>query len=146
LTFGVPASGVLCVELLKHSTLLREANIPPSSQPRLPLSETVQTLSLFTAFLAWVKPSIPNYDLCNKIRVMISRLLDQTLDGPADAGSGMMGKEVANWVGDEDFDGVWAADFLDFDFMDATGGGTDDWGPSGTWDSTDWTAPWVGLA
>jgi hypothetical protein len=49
------------------------------------------------------------------------------------------GGATAMWVGNEvDFGGVWAADFLDFDAV-----GQEDWG---VLDSTEWTAPWVGLA
>lgn len=114
----------------------------------------MQTLSLFAAFLGWVRPSVPNYELCNRIRGIILRLLDQTLDGPstapgssqADATAGIgVGLDVSWCVADGEIDGKWAADFLDFDLM-GNGFGNEDWA---TWDSTvsaEWAAPWVGLA
>lgn len=72
--WGVPSSGVLCVELLKQ---LKQ---PLPSRLRIPRSEIVQNLSLLIGFLEWVKPAAGNYQLCTRMRLIIKRILDQILD------------------------------------------------------------------
>ncbi|CAG8982274.1 hypothetical protein HYALB_00004508 [Hymenoscyphus albidus] len=72
--WGVPASGVLCVELLKQ---LKHPQLPG---PRLARSEIVQNLSLLIGFLEWVRPAAGNYQLCGRMRLIIKRILDQILD------------------------------------------------------------------
>jgi hypothetical protein len=73
--WGIPSSGVLCVELLK--------DIKGDKQRlrlRLPRSEIVQNLSLLIGFLDWIKPAAGNYQLCMRMRVIIKRILDQILN------------------------------------------------------------------
>ncbi|KAF4635056.1 hypothetical protein G7Y89_g3055 [Cudoniella acicularis] len=72
--WGVPSSGVLCVELLK------QLKHPEIAGPRLPRSEVVQNLSLLIGFLEWVRPAAGNYQLCMRMRLIIKRILDQILD------------------------------------------------------------------
>ena len=74
--WGVPSSGVLCVELLKQ--MKQPPGTPPSL--RLPRSEIVQNLSLLIGFLEWVKPAAGNYQLCVRMRIIIKRILDQILN------------------------------------------------------------------
>ena len=77
MSFAVPASGTLCVELL------RQAKKPLETQLVLSKSEIVQNLSLLVAFLDWVKPSAPNADLCYRVKDIVSKVLDQILNGTA---------------------------------------------------------------
>ena len=74
--WGVPSSGVLCVELLK------QMKAPPGTPyvPILPRSEIVQNLSLLIGFLEWVRPAAGNYKLCGRMRQIIKRILDQILN------------------------------------------------------------------
>ncbi len=76
-SYGVPASGVLCFELLKQSR-----NPPSLSRPHLYLSrsETIQNLSLFVSFLDQVRRHAPNFDVCCRMKEIISRVLDQVLE------------------------------------------------------------------
>lgn len=75
--YGAPASGTLCVELLKRR----------SSAPTLPRSEIIQNLSLFAAWLGWVRPFVPNADLCRAIKGIIGRVLDQGLNDTNEGGN-----------------------------------------------------------
>jgi len=75
--WGVPSSGVLCVELLKQ---LRENDLGEKEKLRIPRSEIVQNLSLLIGFLEWVKPAAGNYQLCMRMRIIIKRILDQILN------------------------------------------------------------------
>ena len=74
--WGIPSSGVLCVELLKQTKQ------PQGTQHmlRIPRSEIVQNLSLLIGFLEWIKPSAGNYQLCGRMRQIIKRILDQILN------------------------------------------------------------------
>lgn len=82
---AVPASGVLCVELLRHSAAQNMAtSISPASSPSssFSISEAVQNLSLLVGFLDWVKSSAPNSELCYRIRDIIRQVLDRVLNTP----------------------------------------------------------------
>lgn len=74
--WGIPASGVLCVELLK------QMKQPPDTRHtlRLPRSEIVQNLSLLVGFLEWIRPAAGNYQLCRRMALLIKRILDQILN------------------------------------------------------------------
>ena len=74
--WGVPSSGVLCVELLK------QMKQPPGTQHtlKLPRSEIVQNLSLLIGFLEWVRPAAGNYQLCKRMSLLVKRILDQILN------------------------------------------------------------------
>jgi hypothetical protein len=70
---AVPASGIICVELLKQMK-------DPNHGLKISRSDSIQDLIMFTGFLDWVKPSAPNYDLCRRILEIIRRVLDQVLE------------------------------------------------------------------
>lgn len=78
MVFGVPAAGVLCVELLKQ---MRAE--PGTYKLQLPRSAIVQNLSLLIGFFEWVQPAAGNYNLCMRMRDIIRRILDQILDPPS---------------------------------------------------------------
>ena len=69
-------AGVLCLELLK------QWKSPESARLVLSRSETIQNLTLTLAFLDWVRPTAGNYQLCQRMRSIIGRVLDQILDTP----------------------------------------------------------------
>jgi hypothetical protein len=79
--YGIPASGVICVELL------RQMKQPRSTHLRIPRSEVIQNLSLLVGFLEWVRPTAANRELCGRMSVVIKRILDQLLD-PAPINNG----------------------------------------------------------
>lgn len=80
--WGVPSSGVLCVELLKQ---IRQP-AGTEYELKLPRSEIVQNLSLLIGFLEWVRPAAGNYLLCRRMSLLIKRILDQILNpGPPPA-------------------------------------------------------------
>jgi hypothetical protein len=78
--YGVPASGILCVELLKQDRNLRTSSCTVNPICSLPRSEIIQHLTLFVAFLDWVKPAAPNADLCMRVKEIVARVLDRVLD------------------------------------------------------------------
>lgn len=100
--YAAPASGTLCVELLKQQK--------GSTSDRLiiPRSETIQNLTMFAEFLDWVKPSAPNANLCFRIRDIIGRVLDQVLDSPPASQANPSGSQTA-------FDFELPLDFVEFD-------------------------------
>jgi chromatin structure-remodeling complex subunit RSC3/30 len=73
--YGLPAAGVLALELLEHS----QAGL--QSLEHLPRSEVIQNLS---RLIAYIKPLVPkedaNYILCDQARRAIQRILDQILE------------------------------------------------------------------
>jgi hypothetical protein len=74
--WGVPSSGVLCVELLKQ---IKQPTGTVHTL-KLPRSEIVQNLSLLIGFLEWVRPAAGNYHLCRRMGLLIKRILDQILN------------------------------------------------------------------
>ncbi|KAG9241596.1 hypothetical protein BJ878DRAFT_519886 [Calycina marina] len=74
--YGIPASGVICVELLKQS------KYPHSSILLLPRSEVIQNLSMLVGFLDWVRPTAANRQLCGRMSAVIKRILDKVLEPP----------------------------------------------------------------
>ncbi|KAI2627790.1 hypothetical protein GGR54DRAFT_628839 [Hypoxylon sp. NC1633] len=75
MAYGVPAGGILCLELLKPTLHNR-----PHSDPKITRSNIIQKLSLLVAFLDWISPSGPNGELCNDAKSIIQRVLDQSLN------------------------------------------------------------------
>lgn len=87
--YGAPAAGILCVELLKQCHTI----IPWRSK-------SIQNLTIFTAFLAWVPPSAPNVDLCRAIKSIISRVLDQVLGAPDETDDADNAEVINSWYFD----------------------------------------------
>lgn len=74
---GIPAAGILAVELLKQ-----ENSLTPYFPDDLPRSETIQDLSVFISALAAVEPSVVgggNYIICNKAKRVLKRVMDKIL-------------------------------------------------------------------
>ncbi|KAI9042125.1 fungal specific transcription factor domain-containing protein [Aspergillus affinis] len=76
MSYAVPASGVLCLELL------RQASNPESYPLHLPRLEIIQSLGLLVGFLDWVRPMASARDFNVFIARIVGRVLDRILDAP----------------------------------------------------------------
>lgn len=130
--YGVPAAGVLCIQLLNQ---MRNSAQAREQQVVFPRSEVVQNLSLLIGFLDWVQPTAGNYQLCTRMRRTIKQILDKVLNPPLmqqPISVGLPVSEVSVNTGEVDFD------------PDAfSGNGLDDF----DWlNSVDWSrGPWIDL-
>ena len=70
--YGIPSAGVICVELLKTSS--------GQSSVQLSRSDAIQKLTLFIAFLEWIRPTDGNYALAQRLRKVVRQVLDYVLD------------------------------------------------------------------
>ena len=70
---GLPAAGVLAIELLKQE---QSRQYDPEILPR---SETIQDISVFISALAAVGPGEGNFSICDQGRRALKRVLDQIL-------------------------------------------------------------------
>lgn len=86
LSYGIPCAGILCLELLRASNLAppmpaTEA-MPVPTPVQLSRSEVVQTLTMFIAFLSWIRPTDNNVQLCGKFKKVVKRIIDTAIDAP----------------------------------------------------------------
>ncbi|RAL02539.1 Zn(II)2Cys6 transcription factor [Aspergillus ibericus CBS 121593] len=77
MSYAVPCSGILCLELL------RQATAPSTYTLDLPRSDIIQNLSLLVAFLDWLKPSGSDILAAGQIKGILRRSLDRILSMPA---------------------------------------------------------------
>ncbi|KAI9054513.1 hypothetical protein LZ554_001670 [Drepanopeziza brunnea f. sp. 'monogermtubi'] len=86
LSYGIPCAGILCLELLRASNLappMAPTETMPSPTPvQLSRSEVVQTLTMFIAFLNWIRPTDNNVQLCGKFKKVVKRIIDTAIDAP----------------------------------------------------------------
>ena len=112
--YGIPASGVICVEQLKQTKQPRGTHL------MLPRSEVIQNLSMLVGFLEWVRPTAANKELCGKMSAVIKRILDKVLEPPLINNDGMQASpDVLAPLAEYDFGQM---DTGDFDWL-----GTVDW-------------------
>ena len=105
-------SGTLCAELLKHARGLSDVSLV------FPRSGTIQSLSIFVAFLDWVKPSAPNADLCYRVKQIVSKVLDQVLTGSVETPSIELSGGMPGWdLGLQSSDFPSLEDFGNFDLI-----------------------------
>lgn len=71
--YGIPSAGVICVELLKQTS-------PGQNPVQFSRSDAIQKLTLFIAFLEWIRPTDGNYTLAQRLRKVVRRVLDYVLD------------------------------------------------------------------
>ncbi|GKZ25096.1 hypothetical protein AbraIFM66951_001590 [Aspergillus brasiliensis] len=74
MSYAVPASGILCLELLRQFTH------PQSYQIRLQRSAIIQNLSLLVVCLDWIESEASCRSMVSFIRRILSRCLDRILD------------------------------------------------------------------
>lgn len=143
--WGIPSSGVLCVELVKEIKDTEEKRL------RLPRSEIVQNLSLLIGFLDWIKPAAGNYQLCMRMRVIIKRILDQILNPSPTSSAPEQAKENGSENGVQVEDGPAGSGngIPPYDPALFEGGG---YGYTGELDNFDWLnnvdwsrGPWIDL-
>ncbi|KAF7927248.1 hypothetical protein EAE99_005579 [Botrytis elliptica] len=89
-SYGIPAAGVICVELLKRvsgnsasasGSETRKMGTQEKTMARFPKSVAIQRLTLFGAFLDWVRDTDGNYALLRRVRGVVGRVLKWVLDG-----------------------------------------------------------------
>ncbi|GFF99318.1 C6 transcription factor, putative [Aspergillus udagawae] len=98
-SFGIPAAGVLAIELLCQTAW---SSRPPPSTFRRP--ETIQNLSVFASYLQYVvRPHEGNYDIYQRARRILCGILNQALsDNPPPLPSSLPADAVgANWLNGE---------------------------------------------
>lgn len=73
--YGIPSAGVLCVELLYSIR-----NPYATDTTNMSRTDTIQSLVMFVALLAWVRVGDGNYVLCQKLKNVIQKILDHVLE------------------------------------------------------------------
>ena len=87
--FGIPAAGVLAVELLKAHQFPRRYTLA------LPRAQVIRDLSVFNHYLGTVSNCNGNFLICRRIWGVLGRVLDQVLSTePGQAGAGAGGEVV----------------------------------------------------
>jgi len=105
---------VICIELLKDAV--------GQSSIQFSRSDGIQKLTLFIAFLEWVRPTDGNYTLAQRLRKVVRRVLDHILE-PSQ-------KEVRDEAGNEVPLDTMLAPFNEMDDLDWLN--TIDW-TQGSW-------------
>ncbi|BCS02010.1 uncharacterized protein AKAW2_60274A [Aspergillus luchuensis] len=77
MSYAVPGSGILCLELL------RQSGSPETYTLDLPRSDIIQNLSVLVAFLDWLRPSESDIAAKAQIKGILQRSLDRILSMPA---------------------------------------------------------------
>ncbi|KAL6903946.1 hypothetical protein GGI43DRAFT_421463 [Trichoderma evansii] len=73
--YAGPAGGILCMELLRTSSA---AESPTTAN--ITKSMIIKQLTLLVGFLEWIGPSTPGAHLCNSIRTVVERVIEQALN------------------------------------------------------------------
>ncbi|PTB63102.1 fungal-specific transcription factor domain-containing protein [Trichoderma citrinoviride] len=106
-SFAAPAGGVLCMELLR-GTATHDALSPAATKALI-----AEKLGMLAAFLDWVGPGSPNYDICYRVKRVVRRVLEQALEMPVQTnlldGSGHWSMED----GEGDLNSFFSFDLLD---------------------------------
>lgn len=71
--YGIPSASAICVSLLKVWAT-------PHHYPTFPRSDAIQKLTLFIGFLEWIRPTDGNYNLANRLKKVIRKVLDRVLE------------------------------------------------------------------
>lgn len=106
--FAAPAGGVLCMELLR-GTATHEGLSPAATKALV-----VEKLGMLAAFLDWVGPGSPNYDICYRVKRVVRRVLEQALEMPVQ--TNLLEGGGGHWSVED-----WGADlnsFFSFDLLD----------------------------
>jgi len=70
----VPAAGAICVQLLKISTR--------NNTTSFSLADAIQKVTLFIAFLEWVRPTDGNFALAQRLTKVVQKVLNHVLELP----------------------------------------------------------------
>ncbi|PTB66681.1 N-terminal binuclear Zn cluster-containing protein [Trichoderma citrinoviride] len=74
---AAPAGGILCMELLKQPSGNEPPTVPTITKPMI-----IKQLSLLVGFLEWIGPGAPGAHLCNSIKTVVERVMEQALNPP----------------------------------------------------------------
>jgi hypothetical protein len=100
---AAPAGGILCMELLKQPHGNESATVPTITK-----SIIIKQLSLLVGFLEWIGPAAPGAHLCNSIKMVVERVMEQALNPPPKS------------ITQEEFDSTWDVrlpeDMYEFNF------------------------------
>lgn len=125
--YGIPAAGVLCIELLYAVRRPHAADMLTMSR-----TDTVQSLMTFVTLLDWVRAGDGNYELCRKLKVAIRNVLDRVLDAPVVAAHPQRSETYVSEPSDPEIDpfgpdaNIGETDWLSLlNSMDWTQGGLD---------------------
>ncbi|KAL6882292.1 fungal-specific transcription factor domain-containing protein [Trichoderma longibrachiatum] len=103
--FAAPAGGILCMELLRGNTATHDVATTRAV--------VVEKLGMLAAFLDWVGPGSPNYDICFRVKRVVRRVLEQALEMPVrrDLLEGAGHWNVDDW--EMDMNSFFSFDLLD---------------------------------
>ncbi|KAL7893172.1 hypothetical protein HDV63DRAFT_387641 [Trichoderma sp. SZMC 28014] len=74
MVYAGPAGGILCMELLRTCS----GRAPATA--KITKSMIIKQLTLLVGFLEWIGPSTPGAHLCNSIRTVVERVIEQALN------------------------------------------------------------------
>ncbi|KAH8123835.1 hypothetical protein LI328DRAFT_125211 [Trichoderma asperelloides] len=74
--YAGPPGGILCMELLRTSSGAAES----PTTAKITKSMIIKQLTLLVGFLEWIGPSTPSAHLCNSIRTVVERVIEQALN------------------------------------------------------------------
>ncbi|KAM6485725.1 N-terminal binuclear Zn cluster-containing protein [Trichoderma sp. SZMC 28011] len=101
---AAPAAGILCMELLKQPSATEPPTVPKITKPMI-----IKQLSLLIGFLEWIGPGAPGAHLCNSIKTVVERVMEQALN-----------PTIPRPVTQQEFDMTWDTslpeDMNDFNF------------------------------
>lgn len=101
---AAPAAGILCMELLKQPSATEPPTVPKITKPLI-----IKQLSLLIGFLEWIGPGAPGAHLCNSIKTVVERVMEQALN-----------PTIPRPVTQQEFDMTWDTslpeDMNDFNF------------------------------
>jgi hypothetical protein len=106
----------MCIELLKNAV--------GQNSVQFSRSDAIQKLTLFIAFLEWVRPTDGNYTLAQRLRKVVRRVLDHVLEPSQKEVTGEEGSELpfdpmlANFNDMNDLDWLNTIDWTQGSWMD----------------------------
>lgn len=73
---AAPAGGILCIELLRPN----DAASGTAASTTITKPMIIKQLSLLIGFLEWIGPATPGAHLCNSIKTVVERVIEQALN------------------------------------------------------------------
>ncbi|TAQ87329.1 hypothetical protein B7494_g4354 [Chlorociboria aeruginascens] len=138
--YGIPSAGVISLELLNSINPTLAAQRKEKDKTKFSRSSVIQTLTMFVAFLSWIRPTDGNVALCWRLKRVMQRIVDSVLDTPSlfpsesgvgndevvtDASGGVDGREEV--VGGEEWSDIGDAPLLSVQSDDLNWLNTVDW-------------------
>jgi hypothetical protein len=113
--YGIPSAGVVCFELLKSSA--------GQSKVQMSRSHAIKQMTLFIAFLEWIRPTDGNFDLTQRLKKVIGRIMDYVLEPSVKQPAETEGMEIPfdpmfSSFGEVDLDWLNTIDWTQGSWMD----------------------------